>query len=330
MPDSRTWHLVHTGDADAVAGLAPALVEQGLVLLDDVAGPDDLLRLAGTIATVVPHRDSDPTGLTTITDTGGRMRRGFAGFSACALNPHTDRSGIADPPVLLMMSCGQPASSGGECVVFDGKAIYEDLVASNPRALQALSAPRSVLFGGAAGHLGAVFARTGDRLTIRLRLDELAQFSPETARWLPDLRATIDRHAQTFMLTAGQGYILDNHRWLHGRRAFTGQRLMYRLHGNPLPQLGIKPGFPAQRAAITTHPTPDHRRRIAWLLSPWDHLVHAFRDDKIGEIVAEALCDHSATTSRLTNQDGRRCLACLLLHGDDLANLHGEMNRWST
>jgi hypothetical protein len=46
-----------------------------------------------------------------------------------------------------------------------------------------------------------------------------------------------------FRLNAGQGYILDNHRWLHGRRAFTGQRVMYRVNGNPLPHLGITPGF---------------------------------------------------------------------------------------
>jgi hypothetical protein len=211
-----------------------------------------------------------------------------------------------------------------------------------------LSAPRSALFGGAAGHLGSVFTRTGGRLTLRLRLDELAQFSPDVIHWLPALRATIDHHAQTFRLNAGQGYILDNYRWLHGRRAFTGQRVMYRAHGNPLPHLGITPGFqsgelmgivspagvghcgPAQRSAIMTHAVPRQPGHITWLLSPWDHRVHAFRDEKIGEVVAEALCEHSATASRLTNQDGRRCLACLLLHGDDLATLQGETNRWGT
>ncbi|HET9142983.1 TauD/TfdA family dioxygenase [Actinophytocola sp.] len=321
MPDSWTWHRPRTDCADSVAGLVSALAEQGLVLLDDVAGPDALLRLASSIATVVPHRDSDPTGLTTIADVGGRVPSGFAGFSACALNPHTDRSGIADPPILLMMSCGQPGSSGGECVAIDGKAVYDDLAGSHPRALEALGAPRSTLFGGAAGHLGSVFTRTGDRLILRLRLDELSQFSPEVIHWLPVLRATIDRHAQIFRLNAGQGYILDNYRWLHGRRAFTGQRVMYRAHGNPLPHLGITPGFQPARLP----------GRITWLLSPWDHLVHAFRVEKIGEVVAEALCEHSATASRLTDQDGRRCLACLLLHGDDLAGRHGEMTtRWGT
>ncbi len=243
MPDSWTWYRVNSQDEDMVTGLVAALAEHGLVLLDAVTSRDDLLRLARSIATIVPHRDSDATGLTTIADIGGQVRSGFAGFSACALNPHTDRSGIANPPALLMMSCGQPATSGGECVVIDGKAVYDDLAESTPKALKALSAPRSVLFGGAAGHLGSVFTRIGDRLAIRLRLDDLAQFSPEVTRLLPILRAAIDRHAGMFRLDAGQGYILDNYRWLHGRRAFSGQRVMYRVNGIPLANLGITPGF---------------------------------------------------------------------------------------
>lgn len=162
-------------------------------------GEDSLSSLVATLA---------ERGLTTIADIGGQVRSGFAGFSACALNPHTDRSGIVNPPALLMMACGQPATTGGECVVIDGQAVYDDLAEVNPKTL-----------------------------------DELAQFSPETARELPVLRATIDRQANMFRLDAGQGYILDNCRWLHGRRAFSGRRVMYRVNANPLASLRITPGF---------------------------------------------------------------------------------------
>lgn len=250
MYDSWTRYHVSCLDEDAADGLVAGLAEHGLVLIDSVVDQDDLLRLARVIATIVPHRDGDAAGLTTITDVGGRVRSGFAGFSACALNPHTDGSGIADPPVLLMMSCGRPASSGGECVVIDGKAIHDDL---DPEALATLSAPRSVLFGGAAGHLGSIFRKIGDRTMVRLRLDELAQFSPEVTRWLPDLRGAIDRNARIFRLDAGQGYVLDNHRWLHGRRAFTGRRVMYRVNGNPQPHLGIASGFWSGPTMVATN-----------------------------------------------------------------------------
>jgi len=251
-----TRYRVNSQDGETVTGLVAALAEHGFGLLDGVTNSDDLLRLAYSIAAIVPHRDGDAAGLTTIADVGGQVRSGFAGFSACALNPHTDRSGIAHPPALLMMACGQPASSGGECVVIDGKAVYDDLVESHPQAAKALSAPRSVLFGGAAGCLGSVFSNSGGRITIRLRLDDLAQFSPETTRWLPVLRVAIDRHATMFRLNAGQGYVLDNHRWLHGRRAFIGQRVMYRVNGNPLPHLGITPGFQPARAVRTSLTAP--------------------------------------------------------------------------
>lgn len=67
-----------------------------------------------------------------------------------------------------------------------------------------------------------------------------------------------------------------------------------------------------------------------WRRSPWDGLVHAFRPENIGEVTAEALCEHSALASRLTEEDGRRCHACLLLHGDELADRQGDANRWGS
>lgn len=224
--------------------LVELIAEQGLAVVDGLDGPEDLLRLARSIAIVVPHRDSGPDGVTTIADLGESIvRSGFAGFSACALNPHTDRSGVPHPPALLMMSCTQAATTGGECVLIDGQAVYDDLAESEPEALTALSTPRSVLFGGAAGHLSSIFSDNGGgRIAVRLRLDELAQFAPEVDRWIPLLRAAIDRHAFEFGLTAGQGYVLDNHRWLHGRRAFTGQRVVHRVNGDPLPELVVATG----------------------------------------------------------------------------------------
>ncbi len=148
------------------AELAAPLAETGLVLVDDVAGPAGLLALARGLATIVPHRDSDARGLTTITDlaetadvshVAGGVRSGFAGFTKSALAPHTDRSGTPHPPALLITSCGQPATHGGDSMVIDGKAVYDELLEHHPDAATALGAPRSALFGGAAGHLSSIF-----------------------------------------------------------------------------------------------------------------------------------------------------------------------------
>ena len=82
------------------------------------------------------------------------------------------------------------------------------------------------------------------RLQLRLRLDDLVTFAPDLLTHLPVLRVVIVRHTITVPLGAGQGYILDNHRWLHAREKFTGTRALYRVLGDPLPSLGLHPGIP--------------------------------------------------------------------------------------
>jgi alpha-ketoglutarate-dependent taurine dioxygenase len=235
-----------------------ALAHHGLALVAGLTSSADLADLAQTIGHVVQHRDSDPDGITTITD-HNIEQPGFNGFTNRTLEPHTDRSSIPHPPGLLLTSCGQPATSGGDCVLVDGQAIHDDLTTTAPKALNALRTPRSALFGGAAGHLGSIFTGTTDsHIAIRLRLDDLARFSPDVSRQLPTLQAAIDRHAITVKLRPGEGYILNNHRWLHGRHAFTGHRVLFRITANPHPHLNIPPGFhPAKRReALNNSPQP--------------------------------------------------------------------------
>lgn len=51
------------------------------------------------------------------------------------------------------------------------------------------------------------------------------------------------------------------------------------------------------------------------MLSPWDHQAHVFAAGMIGEVVAQALCSHSARSSALDNprDDSRVCPACRLI-----------------
>ncbi|QUG99896.1 TauD/TfdA family dioxygenase [Saccharopolyspora erythraea] len=238
-------HRIDITTSDGHSTLVTKLAADGIALIEGVHDQASLLDLARSLGTITQHRDSTADGVTTIANLGKvGHRSGFAGFSTDALNPHTDRSGVPNPPSLLLMACRQPAATGGECIAIDGQAVHADLAETEPEAVHALSQPRSALFGGAAGHLGAVFERSADALVaLRLRLDELAQFAPEVTRWLPALRNSLDRHAMTFTLDTGHGYILNNRRWLHDRRAFTGHRRMYRVNLEPLPRLGIPAGF---------------------------------------------------------------------------------------
>lgn len=246
-------HWVTLQAPGATTRLLSAITEHGLVFIDGIHDPARLLHFTGTFATVVHHRDSAADGITTIIDLRTSPRSGRAAFTSHALVPHTDGTGVVNPPALLLMACAHPASTGGHSLLVDGHAVHDDLARTAPEALTAFYTPRSALFGGATGQLSSVFSAAGNgRVRIRWRIDELARFSPQTARHIPALRGAIDRHTVALQLRPGQGYALDNHRWLHGRRAFTGPRVMHRVIANPLPHHQILTGF------NPTLPTPRH------------------------------------------------------------------------
>ncbi len=220
------------------------LREDGLAKFSGVADRAALRKIAERLLRVYPHPDSGPDGVTVVAGSGDDHRPGLAGFTCAELRPHTDRSGVPEPPLLVMLTCVVSAEHGGQSVVVDGKLLYGVLAAQDEEILQILSRPRSALFGGAGGYLGAIFERDADaRVSVRLRLDELSRFSPDVTQVIPRLVALAERHMLVLPLRAGQGYILNNSRCLHGRARFSGTRTMFRVLGNPLPDLAIRRGF---------------------------------------------------------------------------------------
>ncbi|MFJ9901137.1 TauD/TfdA family dioxygenase [Streptomyces sp. NPDC091280] len=216
--------------------IAGQLRDSGLVTVDGLASRTDVLAFATRIMNVVPHRDSDSDGLTTIRDSRRNTHRaGFAGFSNGPLDPHTERSGTPNPPRLMLLVCGQAAATGGECLLTDGQAVHFDLFTGHRPAGTALAQPRTAFFGAGDGHASQVFTVHPDlRVSVRLRLDGLARWSPIVQPYLAQLRAAAVRHQVRLRLAPGQGYLLDNERWLHARSAFTGDRLFWRALGLPL------------------------------------------------------------------------------------------------
>lgn len=63
--------------------------------------------------------------------------------------------------------------------------------------------------------------------------------------------------------------------------------------------------------------------RWNWQLSRYDGRVHAFMGDGRPASFAEAACTHSVPIDKITkSHEGPRCLACLLIVGDHLAEHH--------
>ncbi|MEU9113258.1 TauD/TfdA family dioxygenase [Streptomyces sp. NPDC048483] len=222
-------------DHDGARAVEEQISEVGLVTFDGLDSRDAVLDIATRYLNISTHRDSDPDGLTVIRDTGRHTHRaGFGGLGRGELAPHTDRSSLPAPPRLMLFVCARPAEQGGICLLTDGQAVHSDLQANQPDALATLIEQRAAFFGRADGVFAPVFDHLpGGRLSIRLRQDDLVRWHPFTRAYVPHLRTAAVRHQQPLELDAGEGYLLDNHRWLHARTAFLGPRRCYRALGNP-------------------------------------------------------------------------------------------------
>ncbi|MEW1722086.1 TauD/TfdA family dioxygenase [Streptomyces sp. NPDC093109] len=245
-PDPPAAHRVaatSTASAPDDAVVAARLRETGLVMVDGLFGRSAVLTFAARFMTVVPHRDSDPDGLTTIRHTRRHGDRpGFAGFGSGELAAHTEGSAVPVPPRLMLLVCERDADVGGECLLTDGRAVHAELLAQCPDAVAMLSGPRTVYFGAGNGHLSQVFtAYPGGRVSVRLRQDGLARWSPLVSPYVPYLREAVARHQHTVRLSSGQAYLLDNRRWLHARTEFRGERRFLRALGEP--RLSLPEGF---------------------------------------------------------------------------------------
>ncbi|MFF4450177.1 TauD/TfdA family dioxygenase [Streptomyces sp. NPDC001502] len=233
---------------------------RGVVMVDGLTSRQAVLDFAQRVMRLVPHPDSDLDGLTTIQDIGlASGQPGLAGLGSGELRAHTERSSIPRPPRLMFLVCLRPAVSGGQVILIDGRAVQNDLAASAPAAIEAMSLRGTAFYGDGGGRPSRIFTpHLGGRISIRFRQDELSQFSPLVSCFLPALRHAIAANESAFLLEPGQGYLIDNQRYLHARAAFLGPRLCVRALG--MPSFPLPNGFAAgsvaaeYRAGVTPGP----------------------------------------------------------------------------
>ncbi|MFE9693674.1 TauD/TfdA family dioxygenase [Micromonospora sp. NPDC005806] len=269
MRDVDDLPHVDLRDPDSTARILSGLTTHGITLFQGGAERNDLLCAARSLIRIRTHRDSDSDGVTPIAQraasNGGKTS--LTGFTDRELWPHTEGAAVCRPPRVLMLACLRPAQTGGRSHLVDGRDLYDGIARTEPAMLAALSKPRSAYFGGGSGNLGAIFEQTTEgRITLRLRLDELARFAPMLMPSIDRLRTLVQQQAIPVDLREGHGYILLNDRWLHGRTRFTGNRLMLRIIGDPLSTHALPSGFspaeapqPAPRAhrtSVDTTPLP--------------------------------------------------------------------------
>ncbi|MGW4562788.1 TauD/TfdA family dioxygenase [Streptomyces sp. NPDC004561] len=192
--------------------------------------PDDetLLRAAQSVGEVMLHRDSDARGITPIRLTEGKTD---VGLTTGELLAHTDRPAIGEPPRYLFLRCERASGEGGETVLYRGADVARHLTEHDRPALEAVTAPDAAIFRtGDHEHTGPILGiADGEVVDVRLRFDRFVHFSWDAVRALPAFRSALAAVATTFALRPGEGYLLDNRTWFHGRTAYTGDRELSRI-----------------------------------------------------------------------------------------------------
>lgn len=125
-----------------------------------------------------------------------------------------------------MLKC--KSTTGGESLLADSHAIREYIRSQDPALFSLVTGPKHTSFRADDGTfvLRPIFdTNTG---ITRFRYDDGCRFSAPLIDRLPDLKSIIYKHAFAFTLQPGQSYIVDNHRFLHGRTSFTGPRELLR------------------------------------------------------------------------------------------------------
>ena len=223
--DLDRFHVnIERGPAVILARLA----DHGLVTFNGLTSRQELVEFARTLGTIYQHRDSQGDGVTVVADQSAQGD-GYLGLTNSALTLHTDRSGVAAPPGLIILYCEHQAEDGGLSTFTDGSRVYATLDGQTLDALQ--RAHSAIFFGGDEPYRGAVFEPAGDhgRVALRFRYDSYGYFAPDVVEALPHWWEAVNAHLIGFRLNPGSGYIVQNDRWLHGRTAFVGSRSVLRV-----------------------------------------------------------------------------------------------------
>ncbi|THH00098.1 hypothetical protein EW026_g2408 [Hermanssonia centrifuga] len=170
------------------------------------------------------------------------LAKGDTAYTTLALGAHTDNTYFTDPCGLqLFHLLSHTEGSGGSTLLVDGFYVASILKELHPTVYDTLS--RIGVPAHAAGEPGSIYTPTPRNAypVLRHHQDELAQI-----RWNNDDRSVMDHLSASeveewyqavrlwhkFLTSADSEYwvqlspVVDNHRVLHGRSAFTGKRRM--------------------------------------------------------------------------------------------------------
>lgn len=194
------------------------------------ATASDLIEALGGFGTVFLHPDASASGITEIKPNGDER----GGFSRAGLKLHTDRALLQVPPAFLGLILDEAAESGGEALFLDSAELVARLIEIGVSPEDLLSV-RLVSAGHGAETLPFLSRVDNVGWQCRYRDDHVGHPSGP-ASVLAQINQALGDLVKAVELEPGESYILNNHRWLHGRREFQGARRASRLLFNAVSQ----------------------------------------------------------------------------------------------
>ena len=238
------------GQSIACSEALDALGRYGLLRIAQCA-VDELQAFLDTWTEPYSHPHEDAPGVTLIRPMSTRAAEaGMAAFTHSKLKLHTDRASSPAPPAVLSTLVIEQSSSGGDAIFLDGDTLFPSTI------------PDENTLGGLTlcadernGNLPLLEVKDDGRRFVRYRDDEIGHpeaRNPEAGDLLERIYGCLSQPVHLHM-GPGQGYILHNCRYLHGREAFSGHRVVVRFLGNvrvrssfALLNQGFKPGCAGQ------------------------------------------------------------------------------------
>ena len=140
-----------------------------------------------------------------------------------------------------MTTLKSQSEEGGESLLVDGRRVIEKVKETDTFLYQMISDPRHSSFRDEDGIFQPrpLFEETSSLL--RFRFDNGIRLSNQLADRFSLLRQIIYDHAYAVALSPGQSYMVDNHRFLHGRTSFKGARELLRVLAYPHTYQSVKP-----------------------------------------------------------------------------------------
>jgi Taurine catabolism dioxygenase TauD, TfdA family len=210
-------------------GISNAPTTEGIVFVkngDFIA----IKKLLSAWSTPYRHPHENSPGITMIRASrrdSPLERPGYRGFCRSPLSLHTDRATSSDPPSIIALLVIEPPQVGGETLLADLAPSIEQLA----RLPKFSDVCRMAVLTSRHGEWPILEILSSGGFRFRYRDDEIANPRLVSEQGLPVLKAIekIGHSAQVINFQSGEGYIIHNYRYLHGRRAFEGSRYVIRF-----------------------------------------------------------------------------------------------------